>query len=174
MATNVFDMVPQLQREVNPPGYELFPDALPGDFLGYVTDGFWEGRLMGVFSGWTVKDGSELQTPVSGTFITNDDEDNFPDMEQMFCTIIAGFRLIQRRAVTLAQNLRAEAGPVEYESQISATVLREIMQSMERRLNQFKELYSDVIAAEVFYYMDGVAQANYALLAGLPEQTVRY
>jgi hypothetical protein len=167
-------MITQLQREVNPPGYELFPDALPGDFIGYVTDGFWEGRLMGVFSGWTVKDGSELVTPDTGTYITNDSDDDFPDDQQMFTTIIAGFRMVQRRAVTLASNLKAKAGPVEYESQISATVLREILQSMERRLNQYKELYSDSISAEVFYYMDGVAQRTYAMISGLPEESVRY
>lgn len=173
MATNISAMISQLQREVNPPGYELFPDALPGDFLGYVTDGFWEGRLMGVFTGWTVKDGSELATPVSGTFITNDNEDNFPDEHQMFTTIIAGFRLVQRRAVTLAQNFKAEAGPVAYEQQVSATVLREILQSLERRLNLYKELYSDLIASEVFFYMDGVAQSSYALVTGLAYDTVR-
>jgi hypothetical protein len=173
MATNVNDLIPGLAREINPPGFEQYPDALPSDFVGYVTDGFWEGRLMGVFEGYTIKDGAELLTPDSGTFITDSTDADFPEPDQMFCIIIAGFRLLQRKALNLAANFRAQAGPVEYEQQVSATVLREILQSLERRLEQYKELYSDALSPDVFYYMDGVAQSSYALVAGLPQLTVR-
>jgi len=173
MATALADLIPALQREVNPPGFPQFAEALPGDYLGYVEDGFWEGRLMGVFVAWAVVEGSTLSTPESGKFITNSDEDDFPETDQMFLVVIAGFRLLQRKALNLAANFRASAGPVEYEVQVSATVLREILQSLERRLAGYKELYSDLIPAEVFYYMDGVAQSSYALLDGLAELTVR-
>jgi len=176
MATAVADIIPALQREVNPPGFPQFADALPGDYLGYVEDGFWEGRLMGVFAGWTVVDGSTLSSPMSGNWITDTggSEEDFSEPDQMFLVIIAGFRLLQRKSLNLAQNYRAQAGPVEYELQVSATVLREILQSLERRLKQYAELYSDLISAEVFVYMDGVAQSSYAMVAGLPEITVRY
>lgn len=173
MATALTDVIPALQREVNPPGFPQFSEALPGDYIGYVEDGFWEGRLMGVFGAWTVVDGSTLMTPLTGRFITNDDEDDFPLQDQMFLVVIAGFRLLQRKALNLAANFRAQAGPVEYEVQVSATVLREILQSLERRLSGYKELYSELIPAEAFYYMDGVAQSSYALLNGLAELTVR-
>jgi len=40
-------------------------------------------------------------------------------------------------------------------------------------LNGYKELYSELIPAHAFYYMDGVAQSSYALLDGLAELSVR-
>lgn len=174
MATPVADVVPMLQREVNVPGAELFPDALAGDYLGYVEDGFWEGRLSGVFKGWTIIDGADLTTPATGRFITNDNEDDFSEMNQMFLAIIGGFRLIQRKAFDLAQNLRAHAGPVEYEKQISATVLRELIQSLERRLAGYKELYSELVPASAFYYMDGLAQSSYSIFNSLGLDTVAF
>lgn len=174
MATPVSDVVPILKREVNVPGAELFPDALTGDYLGYVEDGFWEGRLSGVFKGWTIIDGAELTAPATGRFITNDNEDDFSDMDQMFLAIIGGFRMIQRKAFDLGQNLRAHAGPVEYEKQVSATVLRELIQSLERRLDQYRTLYSDKVPASAFYYMDGLAQSSYAVFNSLGLETVAF
>ena len=174
MATAVTEMIPSLQREVNPPGFAQYPDALPADFIGYIEDGFWEGRLMGVFGTWTIVDGQTLTTPLSGDFITNDDEADFPEPDQMFLVIIAGFRLLQRKAINLAVNFKAKAGPVEYDQQTSATVIRELLQSLERRLESYKQMYSDLIPAEAFYYMDGVAQSSYAVLNDLAALTVRY
>jgi len=174
MATAVADVVPVLQREVNVPGAPLFPDALPGDYFGYVEDGFWEGRLAGVFKGWTIIDGADLTSPESGRFITNDNEDDFAEMDQMFLAIIAGFRMIQRKAFDLAQNMRAHAGPLEYEKQVSATVLRELIKSLERRLNEYEVLYSELVSASAFYYMDGLAQSSYAIYNSLGLETVAY
>ena len=174
MATALSTIVPILQREVNAPGFELFPDALAGDYLGYVADGFWEGRLSGVFEGWTIVDGSTLTVPARGDFITNSDEDDFAETDQMFLAIIGGFRLIQRRSFDLATNFKAEAGPVSYDRQVSATALRSILASLERRLNEYRELYSNLYPATAFYYMDGVAQSSYAVLTGLAKETVIY
>lgn len=176
MATSVASITESLNREINVPGFPQFPDIDAGDMLGYVEDGFWEGRLMGVFKGWTIVAGSTLTSPESGNWITDTggSEEDFSEEDQMFLVIIAGFRLLQRKALNLAQNYRAQAGPVEYEVQMSATVLRELLQSFERRLKVYAELYSELISAEVFVYMDGVAQSSYAMVAGLPEMTVRY
>ena len=173
-ATNVSVLVPALQREVNVPGFELFPDIGAADFVGYIQDGFWEGRLSGLFEGWDVVDGADLVVPTTGTYITNTDEDEFPEDLQMFVVILAGFRMIQRRSFTLAQNLRAHAGPTEYEVQISATVLRNLVDSLERRLAQLRDLYSDLVSADRIWYLDGVAQATYASLSGLQDAAIIY
>jgi hypothetical protein len=171
-ATDINDLIPALKREINVPGFELFPGISAGALQGYIQDGFWEGRLSGLFEVWTVKDGADLVVPTTGTFITNDDEDAFPSDLQMFVVILSGFRMIQRRAFNLAQNLRVVAGPTEYEVQISATVLRELVQSLERRINELTELHSDLLAADRVYYLDGVAQSTYSIVNSLPDLAV--
>jgi hypothetical protein len=74
----------------------------------------------------------------------------------------------------LAVNFTAEAGPVSYEQQASATVLRALLESLERRIMELKDLYSDLVPANVFIAMDGVAQSEYATLNALPELQVYY
>ncbi len=82
--------------------------------------------------------------------------------------------MIQRKAFDLAQNMRAHAGPLEYEKQVSATVLRELIKSLERRLNEYEVLYSELVSASAFYYMDGLAQSSYAIYNSLGLETVAY
>lgn len=167
MATNITEMIDVLTREVNPPGFEQFPDALPSDFLGYIEDGFWEGRLLGFLPAYTVVDGGDLTPPESGTFITNDDEDDLPEEFQSLIAILAGFRLLRAKALNLAQSFRAQAGPVEYQQEVSATVLREILRSLERRIEELKTLHSDTLGESAFFYMDGALQREQALVEQL-------
>ncbi len=171
MATSTADIYPSLSREVNVPGFELFPDLTIADGLGYIADGFWEARLEGMLAAYTIKDGTALTPPqAAGDFITNDAEDDFPDDLQMLVVILAGMRLLRRRIFGLAQRLSVKSGPVEYEAESSATVIRAVLDGLTDRLDQLKVAYStNLTATSAFFYLDGVAQRNYSLLNGLSE-----
>ena len=63
MATLVSDLRAQLRRAVNVPGFAQLPDITNTELDGYIMDGFWEGRLLGLLGGYTQTDGTEFATP---------------------------------------------------------------------------------------------------------------
>lgn len=179
MATNVQDLRPALKREINPPGAEQFESIGGGELDGYILDGFWESYLLDMLQAYDVIDGADLDTPVADTtwFITSGSTEDTADTDmpthlQMLVVIQAGFRLLRIKGIDLATNFSAKAGPVEYEQQVSATVLRAILQSLERRLQELKELYSDELGSGTFIYMDGVYQREASLIQGLPQLAI--
>jgi hypothetical protein len=74
----------------------------------------------------------------------------------------------------LAVNFSAKAGPVEYEQQASATVLRALLDNLQGRIQELKGQYSDEFGATVFILMDGIAQSEYAALNSLADAQVVY
>jgi hypothetical protein len=151
-----------LTRELNPPGAEQFPDLLAGDYLGYLADGFWDARLYTMLTDYTLVDGS-LTVPPETTgvdYITDQasKSEELPTEFQMLVVILAGARLIRNRILTLAVNFQATAGPVEYEQQASATTLRAILATLQKRLDELKRMYTDEFSPGAMVYFDGVLQ----------------
>ena len=68
--------------------------------------------------------------------------------------------------LNLAINFTAKAGPVEYEQQASATTLRAVLATLERRLAELKVMYSDSFTPGAFTYMDGTLQRAAAEVQG--------
>lgn len=163
-----------LDREINVPGTSGIT-ASSGQKLGYIEDGFWDVRLSGMLKNYTVALGETI-TPAQDTgkkYFTDHGLTN-EDLDQQFwmmIVIFAGFRLLRLRIMQLAVNFTAEAGPVSYEQQASATVLRALLDNLQRRIDELKGLYSDEYSS-TFYLMDGMAQAEYAYLTNLAELQV--
>jgi len=176
MATSIPSMVPMMNRELNAPGTEQYPDLLAGDYLGYIADGFWDARLAGTLMDYTIVDGADLGTPEdTGTdYITDQStkEDDLPEEYQYMVVLFAGTRLLRNKILTLAVNYKATAGPVEYEQQASATTLRAILASLEKRLRELKEMYSESFTPSAFYYMDGTLQRAASEMYGYLEMSV--
>lgn len=164
MATLVSDLRAQLRREINVPGFGQLPDITNPELDGYIMDGFWEARLLGLLDSYTQTDGTEFATPLGAVIKHTVDDGDLETQYQMLVVIIAGLKLLRLKIFSLAVNLRAHAGPVEYEAQASATVLRALLESLERRVNQLKALYSDLIGAGAFYYFDAELQRESSYL----------
>jgi hypothetical protein len=171
MSTPVSELREMLKREINVPGFGQLPGITNTQLDGYISDGFWEARLMGVLSSYTLTDGSELATPVASIYLAADESD-LPPQYQVLVVIVAGLRLLRLKALNLAVSLRAKAAAVEYEQQTSATVLREILQSLERRAATLFSLYSDVLGQGAFNYFDGELQRTSSMIQGLNLLTV--
>lgn len=154
MATPISDLRAQLQREINITGFEQLPDVTNNDLDGYIADAFWEARLLGLLTGYTI----------SGTNIQDDDAGDLPEYYQQLVVMVAGVRMLRLKIMNLATNIRAHAGPVEYEQQASATTLRAILAGLEDRINLLKALYSDKIGNGVFVYFDGALQREASIL----------
>lgn len=176
MATPVQDLIPMFKREINAPGIELFPTASVGSLLGYIKDGFWDAFLAETLQTYTIALGEDITPPqttdveyFTDSGLTNDD---FPEQFQMMVVLFGGFRMIRLKILNLAVNFKADAGPTSYEQQASATTLRAVLASMERRMKELRVQYSDAYYQDVFILMDGQSQATYSLLEGLPEAQV--
>ncbi len=176
MGTLVEDLIPMFNREINGPGFERITAISAGQKLGYIEDGFWDVRLAGMLATFTVVDGVDLVPPgVTGKLYFTDDSTKAEDLEKKFwmmVVIVAGFRLLRLKIMDLAVNFTAEAGPVQFEQQASATVLRALLANLQGRIQELKGQYSDEFGADVFILMDGLAQAEYATLQSLPEAQI--
>lgn len=178
MGTLVADLIPMLDREINAPGVELFTTIGGGAKLGYIQDAFWDARLTGMLGAYTIADGADLDpVGVTGKSYFTDMSTKSKSLDTEFWMLIvlfAGFRLIRLKIMNLAVNFTAEAGPVKYEQQASATTLRALLASLTARINELKEQYSDDFAVGYFRAIDGMAQAEYAALNDLASQTIVY
>ena len=176
MATPLPDLIPMMNRELNAPGTEQYPTMGAGDYLGYLADGFWDARLYTMLTQYTLVDGADLGTPQpTGTdYITDQSskEDDLPTEFHMLVVVLAGARLLRNKILTLAVNYKATAGPVDYEQQASATTLRAILASLQRRVDELKLMYTDEFTPGAFVYMDGVLQRASSELNGYLELTV--
>lgn len=172
MATLVSSMRASLLREVNVPGFAQLPTITTAELDGYLADGFWEARLLGMLDGYTLTDGTEQATPLGSVIFLSADNSDLASQLQLLVVIVAGLKLIRLKALALAQSLAVKAGPVEYERTTSATVLRAILDSLERRLAFLQVNYSDMFSSVPFHYFDSEIQREYSLLHGLAELTV--
>ena len=170
MATSIKSMIPMLDREINAPGVELYPTASAGSKMGYISDGFWDARLAGTLTTFTIIDGDSLVTPdTTSDYITDASTklEDLPNEFQMMVILFAGTRMIRSKILNLAINFTAEAGPVKFEQQASATTMRAVLASLERRLVELKVMYSDSFTPGAFAYMDGTLQRASAEVDGL-------
>lgn len=176
MGTPITDLIPMLDREINVPNAPQIT-ASAGQKLGYIEDGFWDARLSGLLKEFTVADGADLDPPgTTGTKYFTDTATKAEGLDQefwMLIVIMAGFRLLRLRIMQLAVNFNAQAGPVSYEQQASATVLRALLDNLQGRVQELKGLYSDKFNS-IFVLMDGVAQSEYAALNQLADQQIVY
>lgn len=128
MAVSLADYVPSLQREVQPPGSNVFAAATDADWVGYLADAFWEARLDGLLEGYVVEydpgdDDGDIIPTVDGA----------PDIDGRGMALIvlyAGIRVLRNRILNMASGFRAKAGPVEYEQNMAATVLAEMLKQL--------------------------------------------
>ena len=155
MAIDLGDLVESLQREVSPPGTNLFPDAVDDDYFGHLQDSFWEVKLDGIeaFANYTESGG--LVSPISGT------SELTRDLQQLI-VLYGGIRIVRNAMRNINTLFRTKAGPVEYETQQSAQVLKSILDELAARRNFILNRLSDIGAVDTSY-VDMVVQRDYSM-----------
>lgn len=134
MSVDLGDLIEDLQSEVSPPGSDLFPDATDDDWLSNLRNAFWECILDGVIEGYEESDG--IIDPESGT------TDLSRNLQQLI-VYYAGIRILKNRLSNLNTLFRTKAGPVEYETQNSAQVLKGLLDEAVRRRNYWLATLSE-------------------------------
>lgn len=141
MAVDLSEFVDSLRREVTPPGSDLFSDVSDDVFTGYLSDAFWEARLDGFVASWTC-DVDGVVTPITG-------DKEFPRELVGLLVLYGGIKILRNRIMNLNQRFSAKAGPVEYTTENSASVLSELLRQLDARR---KDLLEEVEATPTFYY----------------------
>lgn len=151
MAIDLSDLVPSLKREVSTPGTEetTFPDVADDNWLGYLSDAFWTARLDGLLAGYTELDG-----------MVNPDMDR--DLQQLV-VLYAGMNILRNQLRSLNTTFRAKAGPVEYETQQAASVLKGLLDDMTARKRLILARLSDLNGATDTFYIDSLAERDRAV-----------
>lgn len=124
MAVDLSDdqYVDSLKREVVPLGSTLFDGVADDQWVGYLTDGFWEAKLDGFLPGYVADEDGIVTNEVGG-----------PDLDRRYVALIvlyAGIRILRNRILNMNTGFRAKAGPVEFEQQNSATMLAEMLKQL--------------------------------------------
>jgi hypothetical protein len=164
MAVDLYDHVPSLLREVNPPGTNVFSSVSEDDMVGYLSDAFWEASLDGFVQDWTCdEDGQIKPLEVGG--------EELPRSQVSLIVLYAGIRVLRNRILNMNTQFAAKAGPVEFEQQNSATMLVEQL----KQLRATKERLLDKVESGVSLDMavDALSVRTYSHLSywGGPELT---
>jgi hypothetical protein len=151
MSVDLADFVEELKIQVNPPGVDLFPGTTDPEWLRRLVAGFWDGRLQGLtaLKGYTVD--------AAGVVTAQDSR--APDMPRELV------QLVVNAATNLKTQFKAQAGPVSYEQQQSATVMRDILAAVkEEKAIILGRLGDEGVISP--YVVDLVQQADNALTQG--------
>jgi len=159
MAADLSDLIDSLKRSVNPPG-ETVISALDDEWLGRLQDAFWDARLDGLLETFVVDDDG-IVTPITGT------TDISRDLLQIV-VFYAAYNVIYSKLLNIKTQLRTKAGPVEYETQQSAQVLRDIAAELKERKGILLTRLSDLGSTKT-YYIDSVISRTDNLVLGLDQ-----
>lgn len=165
MAVNLIDLVPTLRRQTNQPsdelnrslGTELFTDQTDGILVGYLSDAFWEGKLYGFYGGYTEDDG--VVTPESGS----------TDLDRTWQQLIvfyAAMKILENEYLNRQSLFRAVAGPVEYEVQYSAQLLRDHLATLQKRLEHLLDTLDSTYSSS-FAYIDMICARTGSMIHGI-------
>lgn len=160
MAVDLADLIEPLRREVNTPGSDSFPTAFEDTYLGYLQDSFWQIKLDGItsFVGYT-EDGAGVVTPIDPS-----DEDLSRTLQQLI-VLYAGIRMVRNQLLNLQTLFRSKAGPVEYETQQSAQLLKAVLDELKFQRNLVLENLS-AFGGSTTYYIDSLAARESSIDSG--------
>lgn len=134
MAVDLSEYVDVLRREITPPGgvSPLTDDQL----TGYLADALWEARLDGFLSDYSADPDGVVTPDISRDLIA-------------LLVVYAGIKILRNQILNTNTAFKAKAGPVEFETENSATMLVEM-------LRQLKAVKDRLLDAENSYGMTTV------------------
>lgn len=129
MSVELGDYVESLRREVTPLGTALPTTITVRELTAYLSDAFWEARLDGFCKGYTA-DEDGIIDPIDADGAINPDGADISRALIALVIIYAGVRILRNKVLNTQSTTRAKAGPVEYETQNSSTMLAEMLKQL--------------------------------------------
>jgi hypothetical protein len=157
MAVDLSDLIPNLKAQINSPGTDAYASTTNNEWLTRLENAFWEVRLDGLFTNFVAADG-EITPIAPETADLSRDALQLVILYAAMDVVMAQFRSVQSA-------FKAVAGPVSYETQQSAQLLREVLVTLRQRIK-------DVVynLASIYYIrtavLDAVIERTDALIDG--------
>ena len=155
------DLIPALESSLTiPGGTSPYANASEEEWLGKLRNAFWHATLDEVIVGYTA-DEDGVVTQIDGT-------ETLPGELQYLIVLYACMDIIRNQLMQLKTVFRAKAGPVEYETQQSAQVLKTLLdQYMTQRDTILDNLANSAQVST--YYIDAVRARDYAIRDGITD-----
>ena len=152
-SVDITELIPNLESAITIPGTTSpYAAATDEEWTLKLVNGFWQAVLEGVIEGYQV-DEDGLISPISG-----DDNDTFSREYQQIVVIYAAMNTINARLLNLPTNSRAQAGPVEYETNQAASVLTALLGELQNQKNIILQRISDLGSNTSTFYYDSPIQ----------------
>lgn len=158
-SVDLADLVPSLESALTIPGTtSQYSNATESEWVAKLKNAFWLATLDGVISGYT-SDDDGIISPVSGTTTLSGDL-------QYLVVLYACMDVVRNQLMQMKTVFRAKAGPVEYETQQSAQVLKGLLDAyMKERDLILANLASTNMVSS--YYIDTLRARDYAIADGI-------
>lgn len=143
VSVDLSDLVDDLKAELNVPGNNSYPDATEDEWLNQMRNSFWEVVLDGLITGYTESDGIIKPNSSSGQKLGRD--------FQQIIIFYAGIRVVRNQLRDIQTVFRTKAGPVEYEVQQSAQVLKTLLDELTNRRKFILQRLSDGGSSDAYY-----------------------
>lgn len=151
--TDLSTLVEPLKREVAVPGVfdDVFPDTDDRALADTLADAFGEAQLQGFFTDLTL-------SGTSPQYLTSED---LSAAGGMLLVLFAGQRIIRSQLRNLVLNTRYKAGSAEMEQQRSATLLKEELVFLQKRITDLVTV-ARRSGGRAVYVLDNYVAANLA------------
>lgn len=158
-AVDLSDLIPDLKVALTAPGQTALYDNVSDDeWVSRMKTAFWSAYNDGLIVGFSC-DTDGIVTPVSGN-------ETFGMDLQQIVIFYCGLNKVQNELMQIKTRFKAKAGPVEYETEQSANVLKAIIDSLLKQRDDIMRRLASMNTVSTIY-IDAVRSRDYALRDGL-------
>ncbi len=151
------DLIPDLTYNLNAPGEDQFATVSEEEWVSRLRDGFWNAFNDGLVQDYTESDG----------YVTGrSSADLMPRDQQQLIILYTGINVVFQQMLRLNTLFRAKAGPVEYETQQSAQLLKSLLDEMSDRRNKVLERLAETGETGAVFLIDTYRSRQEALYSG--------
>jgi hypothetical protein len=153
------ELIPDLAISLTAPGQADFYDAVSDDeWISRLKTAFWMAYNDGLISGFTCNEDGVV-SPLTGSATFGRDL-------QQIVIFYCGLHKVQNDLMQIKTRFKAKAGPVEYETEQSAGVLKALLDSLLKQRDDILERLSALNGVSTIY-VDSIRQRDYAMRDGL-------
>lgn len=153
MATvDITELIPNIEAWLTIPGSDSpYADATDEEWTLKLVNAFWQAVLDGNIENYTI-DEDGLISPIDGG------DSTFEREYQQLVVIYAAMNVVNAQLLANPTSFRAQAGPVEYESETAASVLTTLMADLRMQKELILNRLSDLGLNTSSFYYDGTFQ----------------
>lgn len=148
------DLISDLEFNVNAPGEDAYANVSEEEWISRLRDGFWNAWNDGFLQDYIEIDGTV--TPRSGST-------PIPREQQQIVILYTSIAIVFQQMLKMNTLFRAKAGPVEYETQQSAQLLRALYDDLAQRRVHLLERLAETGVSSAFFLIDAYRSRQDAL-----------